>query len=518
MAFLFGTAIVAFALASAVGGPPDLPGHASLQLGDSQFRTEATDLVFLRDNKTIVSASWRQGLKYWDLASGHVRLRVRASAERMRMSADGRRLVTQDTYDRGNTSLQIFDADDGTRIANVKWPSTEIFPVVLQAVTNDGMAGDFSDHDGRVCVRDLATARALNQRGLAQRGVEHVAVSPDGAILAISTDSNEIFLWEWQSDKPPVAIGPQRRNLGLAFSPDGKHLAAGGDSKKDVQIFNVETHALERSLRDPNARFLRVDDLVFTPDGKELAAVNGIALVRGFVAGILVWDVETGALKHRFTVSGAHPRRLALSADGKLLAAPMGETLHIWSLATGQPIGSQTTGHTTGINTVIFSSQGDRIVTASDDATARIWDATTGRELRRLDHGGKWVRAAAISPDGTLVATSSLDDKVHIWQMANGKQVYALQGHGNLGGRRALRFSSDGSVLFSWGDGNTLRLWNVATGQLKREFALQRSGTHDGDPNREEVLRRNFLARFDEECSGGCFRNGGKQQIGRAHV
>jgi WD40 repeat protein len=491
----------------------DLPGQARVQLGGSRFRTEASDLAFLPDGKTIVSASWRQGLKYWDLASGRVRLRVRASADRMRMSADHQRLVTQDTYDREHTSLQVFDAADGKSIAKINWPSPDIFPVILQAVTNDGTAAILSDREGRVSIRDLATGRVLKERAISPREVEHVAVSPSSALLAIATDSNELFLWEWRSENPPVGLGPRRRYLGLAFSADGKRLAAGGDSKDDVLVFNVATQEIERSLTDPKGSPLLVDDLAFTPDGKRLAAANWIGLIHDFAAGILVWDVETGTLKHRFAVLGAQPKRLALSADGKLLAAPMGETLRVWSLETGQSIGGETTGHTAAVCALAFSPKGDRIVTASDDGTARIWNAVTGRELRWLDHGGRFVRATAISPDGRLVATSGLDDRVCIWRMETGKRVHALEGHGLLGGWRALQFSPDGSVLYSWGDDNNLRVWDVATGRLKQAFALKRSGTHDSDPDREKKPQRFRLGRFEEQCNGGCFRNGGKQLV-----
>jgi WD40 repeat protein len=492
----------------------DLPGQASVRLGNSRFRTEASDLAFLPDGRTIVSASWRGGIKYWDLASGRARLRVRASADRMRMSADRRRLVTQDTYDRDSTSLQFFNAADGERIGNVKWPVPKsAFVETLQAVTNDGTAAILSDVEGRVSIRGLATGRVLKERVISSRQVEHIAVSPNGTLLAIATDSNQLFLWEWRSEKPPEALGERRRYLGLAFSPDGKRLAAGGDTKEDVRIFNLETHEIERSLEDPKAEWLLVDDLAFTPDGKQLAAANGMGLIHGFEAGILVWDAQSGALKHRFTVSAAQPRRLAVSPDGKLLAAPMGETLRVWSLETGQSVGGETTGHTAAVHAVCFSPKGERIVTASDDGTARIWNAVTGHELHRLDHGGKWVRATAVSPAGTLVATSGLDDKVCIWQMETGKLFHALEGHGNLGGWRALQFSADGSLLYSWGDDNHLSVWNVATGQIKRAFDLKRSGTRDADPDRETSPRRFRLGRVVEQWWGGCFRSGGKQLV-----
>jgi WD40 repeat protein len=535
---LAGTAIAAVALASAglrlthasdkpviakesvvaAGATPsprmDLPGHASVQLGNLRFRTEARDLAFLPDGKTIISVAWGDGITYWDVATGRVKLHVRAKGDKMRMTADRKRLVTQDTDDREHIALQVWSAVDGNHLADLKWPPRNPgSPEVLQAVTADGKAVILSDREGQITIRELSSGRVLKERALSPNEIEHIAVSPDGALLAISSDSNELFLWEWQSANPPVELGPRRRYEGLAFSADGKRLAAGGDTKDDVRIFNVETHAIERSLLDPKGDPLLIHDLAFTPDGKRLVAANSIGLVHGFSAGVLVWDVESSTLVHRLTVSGAQPKRVALSADGKLLAAPMGESLRVWNLVTGQTVGGETTAHTAPAFAVCFSPSANRIVTASDDGTARIWDTATGRELHELDHASKWVRTATVSPDGTLVATSGLDDKVRVWQMETGKQVHALKGHGTLGGWRALQFSPDSSVLCSWGDDNNLRVWDVASGQLKRAFALKRSGTHDGDPNREKTLQRGHLAELEEQCFGGCFRTGGNQLV-----
>ena len=246
----------------------DLPGHASVQLGNLRFRTEASDLAFLPDGKTIVSASWRDGIKYWDIATGSVRLHVPAKAEKMRMTADRKRLVTQDTYDREHTSLQIWNAADGNQIASVKWPLPK--PCHCR-----GPAGPHArrNRGNPLRCRTARSAFAIWRPGGCSKSTRSRR-APSGRSRSRRTAhswrfplSNELFLWEWQSEKPPVVVGAHRRYLSLAFSPDGKHLAAGGDTKQDVRIFNVETHALERSLRDPNAKFLRVDDLAFTQDG-----------------------------------------------------------------------------------------------------------------------------------------------------------------------------------------------------------------------------------------------------------
>ncbi len=72
-------------------------------------------------------------------------------------------------------------------------------------------------------------------------------------------------------------------------------------------------------------------------------------------------------------------------------------------------------GHEEQVWTAIFSPDGARIVTASTDRTARIWDAGTGAEIAVLRGHEKVVRTAAFSPDGTRIVTSSSDRTARIW-------------------------------------------------------------------------------------------------------
>jgi WD40 repeat protein len=99
----------------------------------------------------------------------------------------------------------------------------------------------------------------------------------------------------------------------------------------------------------------------------------------------------------------------------------------------------------------IATAPGGLIATASDDHMVRLWDATTGTERRRLQHG-HWVRAIAVSPDGRFLASSSLDDSVRLWDIPSGKEVYNLAGHGALGGRWTVGFTPDGQRFLSYGD------------------------------------------------------------------
>src|SRR5262249_32576819 len=137
---------------------------------------------------------------------------------------------------------------------------------------------------------------------------------------------------------------------------------------------------------------------------------------------------------------------------------------------------------------------GGLAVTGGDDGTVRVWDAATGRHKRKVEVAGHWVRAAAVSPDGSWLATSELGESHagRLWDLSTGREGYRLAGHGRMGGRRALAFSRDGKRLASWGDDMYLRLWNVRLGKAILEHEVRPDGrpipSGDEDP-RERMMR-----------------------------
>ena len=81
------------------------------------------------------------------------------------------------------------------------------------------------------------------------------------------------------------------------------------------------------------------------------------------------------------------------------------------------------------MSSAAFSPDGARIVTASWDKTARIWDAATGKEIAVLRGHENDVTSAAFSPDGTRIVTASRDKTARIWDAATGKEIAVLRGH-----------------------------------------------------------------------------------------
>jgi WD40 repeat protein len=122
-------------------------------------------------------------------------------------------------------------------------------------------------------------------------------------------------------------------------------------------------------------------------------------------------------------------------------------------------------GHSDQVRDAAFSPDGKRLLTASEDHTARIWDVATGRELMRLNHDSK-VWQAHFSPDGRLIVTASGDNLARIWDAATGRPLAQLA-HGNKNVSSVLEatFSPDGTRLATVSSDGTAWIWDVRQGR-----------------------------------------------------
>ena len=123
-------------------------------------------------------------------------------------------------------------------------------------------------------------------------------------------------------------------------------------------------------------------------------------------------------------------------------------------------------GHTESVTFALFSPDGTRVATGSPDATARIWDAASGRLLLSLEDHFDSITAAAFSPDGTLLAVSSRDGDASLYELPGGKRRHLLHGHSLT--VNAIAFSPDGALVATAGADATAALWQVSDGQRQR--------------------------------------------------
>jgi WD40 repeat protein len=147
------------------------------------------------------------------------------------------------------------------------------------------------------------------------------------------------------------------------------------------------------------------------------------------------------------------------SRDGKyVVTASEDRTAVVRDALTGRPV-SVPLRHDRGVAMASFSPDGKWVVTCSADWTARVWDTVTGHPVSAVMRHRDKITFAQFSPDGTLVLTGSDDGTARLWEARTGYPITEPQEH--HGRITAVQFSPDGRKCLSIGSQDALRVWDV---------------------------------------------------------
>jgi WD40 repeat protein len=282
-----------------------------------------------------------------------------------------------------------------------------------------------------------------------------LAFQPRGRLLAAALADGTVQLWDPATRRPadPPLPAFSGRAWSVAWSPDGRHLAAGGEP--GLRLWSTATLP-PRRLPWP-AGDLDLYAVAFSPDGRTLAAATSEQDVRR-------WDVATGAARGApLTGPGDQVPALAWSPDGRrLAAASMDRRAYLWDAASGRLLwGAAHPRHREGLYALAFDPAGGLLATASHDGTAALWDAADGTPRAWPWSLGDLATAVAWSPDGSRLALGSLDGAITQWDVARGRQAAPVW-TAAAGDLRGLAFAADGRLLAS-GHGATVALWDLGS-------------------------------------------------------
>jgi WD40 repeat protein len=448
-----------------------------LLLGPQLLPSAPSAIRFSADGRQLLFAGYSDedhGFVQWlDSKTGQdLRLPV-TNAMGCSVSSDGRWLAVART----NFVTELLDAASGAHLADLLGHTDHLR---MHAFSRDGTQVASASNDGTVRRWQVPSGQEIGSPLRHPGAVTRVAFSPDGRRLATASDPAEgkidglVHIWATDTGSEvgtPIPVSKGVRSLAFDKAA-GRHLLV-GDDERCVKVFDAETH---------------------------LPAYSPLAF-------------ESSTL-----------RCSAFSRDGLRLAAGSDDgTTRVWDLETGTPL-TPRLRHEGWVESVNFSPDGHRLLTTSDDGTAKVWDlaATPGgmRELR-LDQGSpdlpptQFAKSVSASgnrlllgvgqsavelvnlgtltpdggpmsvPDGATPGLVTFDDTGHQWAVTwgiylsnrwTGPQEVGLWREERGQVRRLLlnhpevvsylRFSSDGTRLWTWCKDRKLRTWRTLDGEL----------------------------------------------------
>jgi WD40 repeat protein len=417
-----------------------------------QHGGEVWSAEFSPDGKYIVTTFSDETAKIWEISSGKLLQDLKGhtnEVEIAQFSPDGKYIVSASN----DNTAKIWEVSSGKLLHNLTGHTAEISSAQFSPY---GKYIVSASYDETAKIWEVSTGKLLQDLKGHKGTFYSVRFSPDGKYIVSASWDKTAKIWEVSSGKLLQDLkGHTEEVISAQFSPDGKYIVS-ASWDKTAKIWEVASGKLLQDLKGHKETFYSVR---FSPDGKHVITAS-------FDNTTKIWEVSSGEMLQDLKLEELDNivNSVQLSFDGKYIVTTFEDredvalfrdkierrrhmeeewlsesekllpskrnsiTLfsppNIRNGATGKLL-HQLIGHTSQVPSAQFSPDGKYIVSASDDGTAKIWEASTGKLLQDLKGHTNWVTSAQFSPDGKSILTTSLDHKTMLWDVATGKMRYA---------------------------------------------------------------------------------------------
>jgi WD40 repeat protein len=452
---------------------------------------------------------------------------------RLFFAAGGKVLAVPGQYGEEDTAYRFWDVGTATELAGLTpYPHIDEFPPL--SPNGKLLVALAKGRPKSTVVRLLDAATGKELRRLRPPLTEEVVgtrFSPDCRTVAVVEGLGQVRLWDVSTGKAlPLPTEKSYRVWSLVFAPDSQMVAV--EDSETVRLFQVATGKLVHELKtaSPEDEFPRQTGgptptfpvalnpgVAFSPDGKLVAARANYNLIRR-------WKVATG--EELAPGPAGHEQRVCavgVTPDGRTAGSVSGDgTLRLWDLAKSRvrqvlplPWGEDYDGRRprySGRYCVAFTPDSLTVAATSPFNMVRLWDVATGKKRLQFEVVDGGVHSLVFAPDGNQFFTGGTNGVV-CWDAHSGKRIRQMAkpeqpdpGPGIIDNRSppALTVSPDGRLLAAAGTRQyspdngalvwmELRFWELATGQLRhcypnpdhrKKKSRQRPQFDDRDPSR----------------------------------
>jgi WD40 repeat protein len=423
-----------------------------------QHQNRILSAKFSTDGKQIVTASWDKTAKVWDVETGEMLASLPHSSfvKSAEFSPDGKQIVTAShdkTVKLWNVETGIVSSvPHGDRVTSARFTNKE--SKRRRMVT--------ASYDKTAKVVDMETGKITELPH--EDKVRSAEFSPDGARV-VTSSGKTARIWDLETTPVIPTVLPIKHSdtcWTAEFSPDGTQVVT-SSRDRTAKVLDLKTGRII-SLEHQD----QVNTAKFSPDGKQIVTTTGDVISpdgRAYVWDVKkIWDEKNWNIKTVWEVDSKEaiatvPHQggvisAEFSPNGKrIVTASFDGTAKVYNLETKE---TATIQHLALVVSAKFSSDGKRIVTASDDSTAIIWDVETAKVVTSVQHQNR-VRSAKFSPDGKQIVTASADKTAKVWDAETGRLLASIE-HREL--VRSAEFSPDGEQIVTASFDKTSKVWS----------------------------------------------------------